>query len=253
MQQGTIKAYDYGIDYKERVIGSIALFVGVYAIDTIHPLVKYWYFSKESIYQEGNQSINHDIIKSLKHKCLDNGVTIKYVYYNPNFSTERNASVLVSPFGNLLFLGSGYGVCKNESDVSPLSSEQIDFIIGRECAHVRHNDKINRKLFLAGWTSSICIKPEIILSIFLFRLGFLSLSRKQDYDADCYASTDIKVLQSGADWFKSTCEKRQYDDILTQIFSRIACMPLDYHPSAHDRHAQLELYIERLKKEKRTI
>lgn len=238
-----------GIDYKS----GIGAFVGTYVGMTAGASLMYLYFSLEAEAQENNQSINHDVIEDLKSKCLNNGVVIDHVYYNPNLPIRGNAAVLPTPFGNLLFLGSGYGASKNEPDVVPLTPEQIDFIMGHECCHVLHNDIQNRKLFISSWMSLTSSKAVSDGYSPLFILGFFKLCRHQEYNADYYASTDTEVVKGGIDWFKIMYNKEQYQDILSRISSKIVHMFFATHPCNRSRYSQLELRFRELQKAKQAL
>lgn len=241
------------INYEQ---GAMA-FVGTYLYITTASTMMYAYFAREADVQKNNPTINHDVIEKLRDKCLNNGVVIDHIYYNPNIPLVGNAAVLSTPFGTLLLLGSGYGVSINEKDVVPLSEEAVSFIMGHECAHVLHNDLPKRKLIIASMVglgcSNVVSEEALIPSLGLFIFGLSKCSRHQEYNADYYASTDPKVIKAGSQFFKDLHAKGQYKDILARFGDAIDHMLFGSHPCSARRSAQLELRVRELQKAKRTI
>ncbi len=241
-----------GINYIQGAAG----FLGTYLYLTTLQVFSYAYLVREANIQKTNPTINHDVIDTLKSKCLDKGVVIDHVYYNPNMPLAGNAAVMPSPLGTLLLLGSGYGASINEKDVVPLSEEKVNFIMGRECGHVLHGDIFKRKLIIASMAgvSFSDVKDEVFFgSVPFFFLGLAKYFRHQEYNADYYASTDPKVVKAGSQFFKDLHAKGQYNHLFARIGSAFDHMFLGTHPCSAKRSAQLELRARELQKAKQVF
>ncbi|MFT6765153.1 MAG: hypothetical protein ACJAZS_000020 [Alteromonas naphthalenivorans] len=232
----------------ETVIGAVALFGGVYVLNRISRGIPYLYYMREASIQECNPSMNHNVINELKNKCLEKGVIVDHIYYDPEFFSIRgDAEIMETPLGVLLFLGAGYGASSNEKDILLLSPERVEFIIGRECSRVLYNhsqkrDALNSALAASGLgILSILVSPK--------------LDRVQKYNADYYASTDAQVIASGAEHFEATYSREQYKDIIQRCMKYIkdSLFFIDYSPSAKNRYLELKMRAQELKRNKQVL
>ncbi len=260
---------------------ALGFMVGTYCLQKVVKHSSYAYYAKGAIKQSKNANIRHDRVKLFKELCLKNGIVIDHVFYDPTMHHRGNAAVLSTFSGNVLLIGSGYGLSKHE-DVKPLTHEQILFILGHECNHIKHNDGSYRELLAA-----ITLTGEWVALNFVSQLFYLSsldfytyalfcayaghsvrmiLSRQQEYNADYYASDDPKVIKAGIDFWRADLEKEQYTYVLgefdpkkdvTDIFdshgcaaSRIKCLEKRLNEIEQGKSETLVYYNQSLRKQK---
>lgn len=132
--------------FGSTIKAAVGLMLGTYCLQKVVKQGAYAYYAEGARKQSKNANIRHDRVKLFKELCLKNGIVVDHVFYDPTMYHRGNAAVLSTFNGNILLIGAGYGLSKHE-DVKPLTHEQILFILGHECSHVRHNDLFYRELF----------------------------------------------------------------------------------------------------------
>lgn len=243
---------------------ALGFMVGTYCFQKVIKHGAYNYYAKGAIKQSKNANIRHDRVKLFKELCLKNGIVVDHVFYNPTMHHRGNAAVLPTFKGNILLIGSGYGLSKHE-DVTPLTHEQILFILGHECSHVRHNDIFYRELLtsftLTGeWITLSCIAWHVSTLDFFYYVFLvtyvghsvrMALFRHQEYNADYYASDDPKVIQAGIDFWEMDVNKEQYSYVFNTFDPKRDVTTLfDSHGCAASRIKCLEDRLQGLKRGK---
>lgn len=248
----------------------VAFLIGTYCLQKAAKCGAYMYYAKGARKQKKNPNICYDKVELFKKICNKNGVTIDHVFYDPKLHHRGNAAVLSSFMGNILIIGSGYGLSKHE-DVEPLTYNQILFILGHECNHIKHDDMFYREVLTTLTLTAEWSVYRSMISRYIFTSSWdlycsslwiayaghairMALSRFQEYNADYYASDDPEVIKAGIEFWQKDLEQEQYGYVLSEYDPKKDITDLfDSHGCAASRIQCLENRLEEVTSKQETI